>query len=142
MGGFRLGVVVVVGVAVARGALAAGGAVFFGEVRSEEHCEERGGGFGLSHLFEEEDLDFFGVFEDGYLEALVEAEGVFGLPCSGVAKGDARCARGVCECAGVGVLAEVEGLANPCVGVFGCEVAEADAEVLFELGGFLLGGDA
>ena len=39
-------------------------------------------------------------------------------------------------------MIEVEGLAFPGVGVFGCEVVEADAEVEFELGGFVLGGDS
>ena len=67
-----------------RGALvAAGGAVFFGQVRSEEHCEEGRRGFGLSDLLDEDDLDLLGVFEDGYFEALVESEGVVGLPCAG-----------------------------------------------------------
>ena len=82
-GSFRLGVVVVVALAVARGAVAAGGAVFFRQVRSEEHCEEGRRGFGLPDLLEEDDLDLFGVFEDGYFETLVEAEGVVGLPCAG-----------------------------------------------------------
>ena len=68
---------------VPRGAVAAGGTVFFGQVRSEEHCEEGRRGFGLSDLLDEDDLDLFGVFEDGYFEALVESEGVVGLPCAG-----------------------------------------------------------
>ena len=141
LGGFRLGVVVVVMMVVPRGVAAAGGTVFFGQVRPEEHCEEGRRGFGLSDLLEEDDLDLFGVFEDGYCEALVEAEGVFGLPRAGVAEGDSGCARGVGECAGASVLIEVEGLAIPGVGVFRGEFVEADAEVTFELGGFV-GGDA
>ena len=52
---------------VPRGVAAAGGSVFFGQVRSEEHGEEGRRGFGLSDLLEEDDLDLFGVFEDGYL---------------------------------------------------------------------------
>ena len=83
LGCFRLGIVVVVMMVVPRGVAAASGAVFFGQVRSEEHCEEGRRGFGLSDLLEEDDLDFLGVFEDGYFETVVEAEGVFGLPCSG-----------------------------------------------------------
>jgi len=39
-------------------------------------------------------------------------------------------------------LIEIEGLAFPGVGVLGCEIVEADAEVLFELGGLVGGGDA
>ena len=39
-------------------------------------------------------------------------------------------------------MIEIEGLAIPCVGVLGCEVVEADAEVEFELGGFVGGGDS
>ena len=127
---------------VPRGAVAAGGAVFFGQVRSEEHGKEGRRGFRLSDLLEEDDFDFLGVFEDGYFETVVESEGVVGLPCSGGAEGDSGSARGVCEGAGASVLIEVEGLAIPGVGVLGCEVVEADAEVEFELGGFVGGGDA
>ena len=39
-------------------------------------------------------------------------------------------------------MIEIEGLAFPGVGVLGCEVVEADAEVEFELGGFVWGGDS
>ena len=105
------------------------GAVFFGHLGSEEHGEECRRGVGLSRALEEQDIDLFGVFEDGYFEPLVEAEGVFGLPLPGFTDRDACGARGVGEGMSLGVLVEVEGLLSPCVAVLGGEVAEADAEV-------------
>ena len=90
-------------------------------------------------MLEDDEVEPFGVFEDCQLEAIVEAEGVFGLPCSDGSDGDARAVRGVGVGARLGVQAEVDGLPFPSLALVECEVVEADAEVAFELGG-LLGG--
>ncbi|MYB50111.1 MAG: hypothetical protein F4X72_12750 [Dehalococcoidia bacterium] len=87
----------------------------------------------------EHEVDSLGVFEDCQLESIVEAEGVFGLPCSDGSDGDARGVRGAGVGASLGVQAEVDGLLFPSLALVVCEVVEADAEVAFELGG-LLGG--
>ena len=139
LGCFGPGVVVVVMMAVSRGGNAPGGAVFFGHLRAGEHHEEGRRAVGLSGVLEEYEVDLLGVFEDGQLEAIVEAEGVLGLPFSDSADGDAGSARGASEGPGLGVESEVDGLSFPRLALLGCEVVEAEAEILFELGG-LLGG--
>ena len=90
-------------------------------------------------MLEEDVVELFGVFEDGQFEAVVEAEGVLGLPSSDGAHGDACSAGGASGIVDLGVESEVYGLLFPGLALLGCEVVEADAEVVFELGGLLRG---
>ena len=120
--------VVVGGAAVARGAIATGGAVLFGHVGSKEHHQEGRRGVGLLSALEEHDFKHVCVPEDGYFEPIVEPEGVFGLPLPGGADGYVRIIGGEAYGAGPGKFVEIDGLQEPCVAVFGGEVVEPDAE--------------
>ena len=84
-------------------------------------------------------VDLLVVLEDGELEAVVEAEGVLGVPISDGADGDAGSARGVGGGPALGVESEVDGLFLPRLALLVREVAEAEAEVVFELGCFFGG---
>ena len=143
--GGRLRVVVTMVVAaavVARGAATTGGAVLFGHLGADEHHQEGRRGVGRLGALEEHDFEHVGVTEDGYFESPVEAEGVVGLPLPGGSDGYVGLIGGEADGAGAGKPFEIDGLPNPRVAVFGSEVIEADAEVAFELGGFVFGVDA
>ena len=103
---FRVLVVaaVVVAVVVAGGCATTGGAVFFGHLGSEERGHKGCRGVGLPSAFEEQHFHVVGVFEDGIVQSLVEAEGVVGLPLSGGGEGDVSGAGGVGGRSGLGEL--------------------------------------
>ena len=105
----------------------------------EEHGQERGRGFGLLDAIDEQRFEPVAEGEFGYFLSLGVAEEVVAFPCAYGVDGYARglCGEGVV--ASEGYLVEGEGLPLPFTDIEVGELAELEAEGVFEFGGLVVG---